>query len=199
MAERPADQVQIGAAPGGVGRVAVAQRVRPGRHTGELPPLRHRAMDRLPRKVAAAAARREQEGGRLTATAWQRLDQRQGVGRDRHGTRAVSLAEQVHQAGAIRLPHHVAPAKTSQLRHPAAKPVGHFHENEVARRLAITGAVAAFEDQAYFEQTRQAVIASRDALDAALRPLLAAGSITRLTRHDTNPATNLPIPAEHRA
>ena len=36
-----------------------------------------------------------------------------------------------------------------------------------------------------------------DALEAALLPLL-EGLPVRLTRHDTNPATNLPIPPEHR-
>ena len=38
-----------------------------------------------------------------------------------------------------------------------------------------------------------------DALEAALRPLLAAGLIAGLTRHDTNPETNMPIPAAYRA
>ncbi|MFC7476763.1 hypothetical protein ACFQS7_20515 [Dankookia sp. GCM10030260] len=37
-----------------------------------------------------------------------------------------------------------------------------------------------------------------DALEAALRPLV-GGVIARLSRHDTNPANNLPIPAEYRA
>ena len=37
-----------------------------------------------------------------------------------------------------------------------------------------------------------------DALEADLRPLLEAGQITGLSRHDTNPANNLPIPPEHR-
>jgi len=37
-----------------------------------------------------------------------------------------------------------------------------------------------------------------DALEAALRPLV-GGPIERLSRHDTNPANTLPIPAEHRA
>ncbi len=35
-------------------------------------------------------------------------------------------------------------------------------------RLAIVGAVAAFKDQAWFDQTRKAVMRSRDALSAAL-------------------------------
>lgn len=39
--------------------------------------------------------------------------------------------------------------------------------------------------------------AAADALEAALLPLL-EGLPVRLTRHDTNPATNLPIPPEHR-
>jgi histidinol-phosphate aminotransferase len=38
-------------------------------------------------------------------------------------------------------------------------------------RLAIAGAVAAFEDRDYFERTRQAVIASREALIATLQTL----------------------------
>ena len=40
--------------------------------------------------------------------------------------------------------------------------------------------------------------AEADALEAALLPLL-EGLPVRLSRHDTNPATNLPIPPEHRA
>ena len=40
--------------------------------------------------------------------------------------------------------------------------------------------------------------AAADALEAALRPLVGT-VIERLSRHDTNPANNLPIPAEHRA
>lgn len=41
--------------------------------------------------------------------------------------------------------------------------------------------------------------AAADALEAALRPLVEAGAIARLSRHDTNPANNLPVPAEYRA
>jgi hypothetical protein len=37
-----------------------------------------------------------------------------------------------------------------------------------------------------------------DAVEAALRPLAEAGLITRLSRHDTNPANNLRVPAEFR-
>ena len=40
--------------------------------------------------------------------------------------------------------------------------------------------------------------AAADALEAALRPLVGT-VIARLSRHDTNPANNLPIPPEHRA
>ena len=40
--------------------------------------------------------------------------------------------------------------------------------------------------------------AAADALEAALQPLVGT-VIARLTRHDTNPANNLPIPPEHRA
>lgn len=35
-----------------------------------------------------------------------------------------------------------------------------------------------------------------DALEAALQPLVGAGLVTRVSRHNTNPATNIPIP-EH--
>lgn len=38
-------------------------------------------------------------------------------------------------------------------------------------RLAMTGAIAAFEDDAYFQQTRQAIIASRDTLTVELAQL----------------------------
>lgn len=37
-----------------------------------------------------------------------------------------------------------------------------------------------------------------DVLEAALRPLVADGLMTRMSRHDTNPANNLPVPAEFR-
>jgi len=37
-----------------------------------------------------------------------------------------------------------------------------------------------------------------DALEAALRPLVDGGLVTRVSRHDTNPASNLAIPAEYR-
>jgi len=37
-----------------------------------------------------------------------------------------------------------------------------------------------------------------DALEADLRPLVGGGLVTRLTRHDTNPANNLPVPSEYR-
>ena len=62
-------------------------------------------------------------------------------------------------------------------------------------RLAIAGAVAAFEDQAYFEQTRQAVIASRQRLDAALSALgfevLPSGANFVFARHPTRVAVTL--------
>ena len=35
-----------------------------------------------------------------------------------------------------------------------------------------------------------------DALEADLRPFVDDGTVLRLSRHDTNPADNLPIPAE---
>lgn len=41
--------------------------------------------------------------------------------------------------------------------------------------------------------------AAADALEAALRPLVGDGPVTRMTRHDTNPANNLAVPAEHRS
>lgn len=37
-----------------------------------------------------------------------------------------------------------------------------------------------------------------DALEADLLPLAGGGLVTRLSKHDTNPANNLPVPAEHR-
>jgi dsRNA-specific ribonuclease len=37
-----------------------------------------------------------------------------------------------------------------------------------------------------------------DALEAALQPLLGGGIVTRLSRHDTNPATNMPVPPDYR-
>lgn len=41
--------------------------------------------------------------------------------------------------------------------------------------------------------------AAAAALEAALRPFVADGTILRLPRHDTNPDANLPIPAQYRA
>lgn len=41
--------------------------------------------------------------------------------------------------------------------------------------------------------------ASADALEADLQPLLGGTLVTRMSRHDTNPATNLPVPPEYRA
>lgn len=38
-----------------------------------------------------------------------------------------------------------------------------------------------------------------DALEAALRPLVGGGVVERMSRHDTNPANNLAVPAEHRS
>lgn len=38
-----------------------------------------------------------------------------------------------------------------------------------------------------------------DALEAALQPLLGGGIVTHLSRHDTNPAKNLPVPDEYRS
>jgi hypothetical protein len=41
-------------------------------------------------------------------------------------------------------------------------------------------------------------VETADALEAALRPLVVVGLIERLSRHDTNPANNLPVPPEYR-
>ncbi len=38
-----------------------------------------------------------------------------------------------------------------------------------------------------------------DALEADLQPLLGGRLVTRMSRHDTNPANNLPVPAEYRS
>ena len=38
-----------------------------------------------------------------------------------------------------------------------------------------------------------------DALDAALRPLVGGGLVTGMSRHDTDPANNLAVPAEYRS
>lgn len=38
-----------------------------------------------------------------------------------------------------------------------------------------------------------------DALEAALRPLVGGGLVERLSKHDTNPANNLAVPAEYRS
>lgn len=37
-----------------------------------------------------------------------------------------------------------------------------------------------------------------DALEAALQPLVGGGLVTSMSRHDTNPANNLAVPAEYR-
>ena len=37
-----------------------------------------------------------------------------------------------------------------------------------------------------------------DAVEAALLPFVADGTVLRLSRHDTNPEGNLPVPAEYR-
>ena len=38
-----------------------------------------------------------------------------------------------------------------------------------------------------------------NALEAALEPLMGGGLVERLSKHNTNPATNLAIPAEYQA
>jgi hypothetical protein len=40
--------------------------------------------------------------------------------------------------------------------------------------------------------------AAADALEAALRPFVGGGVVERMSRHDTNPANNLAVPAEYR-
>ena len=40
--------------------------------------------------------------------------------------------------------------------------------------------------------------AEADALEADLRPLIGGGLVSRISRHDTNPANNLSVPAEYR-
>jgi hypothetical protein len=40
--------------------------------------------------------------------------------------------------------------------------------------------------------------AAADALEADLRPFVEDGTVLRLSRHDTNPAENMPVPAEFR-
>lgn len=46
------------------------------------------------------------------------------------------------------------------------------------------------------EPTYDAVVA--DALEADLRALAESGAVASVSRHDTNPANNLPIPSEYR-
>ena len=41
-------------------------------------------------------------------------------------------------------------------------------------------------------------IASADALEGDLKPLVGGAVVKRMSRHDTSPATNIPIPAEYR-
>ncbi len=41
--------------------------------------------------------------------------------------------------------------------------------------------------------------AAADALEADLRSLVGGGLVARMSRHDTNPANNLPVPAEYRS
>lgn len=38
-----------------------------------------------------------------------------------------------------------------------------------------------------------------DALEADLQPLVGGELVTRMSKHDTNPANNLPVPPEHRS
>ncbi len=41
--------------------------------------------------------------------------------------------------------------------------------------------------------------AAADALEADLRPLIGGTVVSRLSRHDTNPANNLPVPPQYRS
>ncbi len=47
-------------------------------------------------------------------------------------------------------------------------------------------------------ERRLDVVAAADALEAALRPLVGGRLVERMSRHDTDPAKNLPVPAEYR-
>ena len=76
----------------------------------------------------------------------------------------------------------------------AASPLGRWTamtladpEKRARHRLAIAVRIGGAE--VYDE-------AAADALEAALRPFVEDGTLRRLSRHDTNPANNLPIPAE---
>ena len=40
--------------------------------------------------------------------------------------------------------------------------------------------------------------AAADALEADLQPLLGGKLVTRMSRHDTNPASNLQVPSQYR-
>ena len=41
--------------------------------------------------------------------------------------------------------------------------------------------------------------AAADALEADLQPLLGGGLVTRMSKHDTNPANNLPVPPQYQS
>ncbi|MCW3479023.1 histidinol-phosphate transaminase [Neisseriaceae bacterium JH1-16] len=70
-------------------------------------------------------------------------------------------------------------------------------------RLAITGAVVSFEDEAYFQQTCQAVIASRETLSAALTELgfevLPSAANFVFARHPKHDAATLAAALRERA
>ena len=79
----------------------------------------------------------------------------------------------------------------------AATPLGRWTamtladpEERAKHRLAIAARIGGAE--VYDE-------AAADALEAALRPFVEDGTLLCLSRHDTNPADNLPIPAEFRS
>lgn len=79
----------------------------------------------------------------------------------------------------------------------AATPLGRWTQATLAdpakrakHRLAL--AVRVGGDEVYDQ-------AAADAVAAALAPFVADGTVLGLSRHDTNPAGNLPVPAEYRA
>jgi uncharacterized SAM-binding protein YcdF (DUF218 family) len=77
-------------------------------------------------------------------------------------------------------------------------------EAAAAREYAISRGVAAvdilLEEKSHttYENILYAKEAA-DALEGALRPLVGGGLVERMSRHDTNPANNLAVPAEYRS
>lgn len=78
----------------------------------------------------------------------------------------------------------------------AASPLGRWTEATLA-----DPAKRAKHKQAFAVRVRGDEVYPRttaDALQAELYPLVGNGAVERLSRHDTNPANNLPIPQEYR-